>query len=194
MDKKCVSVIVPVYNGEKTLEKCIESIENQTYENINIIISDDGSTDGSVALSEKLAEQYDNIVVVKNSHGGVSSARNSGIECSTGEYISFIDCDDEVKPGMISELVNQLEYYGAELAVAGIERLGSDGSCFFEPYSEERVVCVKNAARLYLKPMYFNSCSNKLYIADIIRKNAIRFEIGVWIGEDFLFNTRQTMI
>ena len=190
MDKKSISVIIPVYNGEKTLKKCVQSIENQTYKNIQIIISDDGSADGSIAVAEGLAAEYGNIVVVKNEHGGVSAARNSGLEYAGGEYISFIDCDDEIKPDMLGELQKQTELCGAELAVTGIERVDSDGTVFFEPYSDERVVCIENAAKLYQKPMYFNSCSNKLYIADIIRKNGIRFEEGVRIGEDFLFNTQ----
>ncbi len=190
MDINYISVIIPVYNGEKTLRKCVQSIENQTYKNIKIIISDDGSTDGSVAEAEKLAREYDNITLVKNKHGGVSSARNAGLEYADGEYISFIDCDDEIKADMLGELLHQLRQNEAELAVAGIERVESDGTTFFAPYSDKRVVCVENAAKLYQKPMYFNSCSNKLYIADIMRKNGIIFDEGVHIGEDFLFNTK----
>lgn len=189
MDNKLISVIVPVYNGEKTLRKCVQSIENQSYNNIEVIISDDGSADGSVQLAKQLSEEYGNIKIVQNHHGGASSARNSAIDAASGDYISFIDCDDEINSDMYCEMVCAAEDNSAELCVVGIQRRTGDMS-YYQPYSDSCIKTEDNPARLYLVPMYFNSCSNKLYIADIIKKNKIYFDNGIYIGEDFLFNTQ----
>lgn len=189
MDNKLISVIIPVYNGEKTLQKCVQSIENQSYNNIEVIISDDGSSDGSVLLAKQLSEKYGNIKTIQNYHRGVSAARNSAIDIASGDYISFIDCDDEINSDMYSEMVCAAENNSAELCVVGIQRRTGDRSQY-QPYSDSIVKTEDNPARLYLVPMYFNSCSNKLYIADIIRKNKIYFDDTVYIGEDFLFNTQ----
>lgn len=186
MYKKLISVVVPVYNGAKTLKRCIESIKNQTYENIEIIIVDDGSEDGSAGLAEELAACCESITAVQIKHGGVSAARNAAIEYARGEYITFMDCDDTADENMLSVMARELDD-GAQLAAVGIERINGREK-LFEPYDEKEVVYIKNAVRLYLKPMYFNSCANKLYITRVIKSNNIRFCDGVHIGEDFLFN------
>lgn len=184
---KLISVIVPVYNGIATLEKCIKSIENQNYKNIQIIIIDDGSTDGSVSLEKQLETQYANVTVTTLAHGGVSAARNKGIDLAEGEYISFIDCDDEIHPEMYEVMENEISNNGAELAVVGIERV-DNGERAFVPYSVTEKFYTANPARLLLKPLWFNSASNKLYKADIIKEKNVRFDDNVKIGEDFLFN------
>lgn len=189
MDKKLISVIIPVYNGEKTLRKCVQSIENQSYNNIEVIISDDGSADESVSLARRLSDEYGNIKILQNAHNGVSAARNSAIDIAVGEYISFIDCDDEITDDMYCEMVYAAENNAAELCVVGMQRR-TETETYYQPYSDSIIKIEDNPARLYLVPTYFNSCSNKLYIADIIRKNKIYFDNTVYIGEDFLFNTQ----
>lgn len=186
MQERLISVIVPVYNGAATLARCIDSVHKQTYRNIEIIIVDDGSEDESAKAASELARLYKNIRLVQTPHSGVSAARNAGIDRMRGEYVTFTDCDDTLSADMLSALAAQLDG-GAELAVSGIERrIGAQR--FFEPYSSDKTVCINNALGLYLKPMYFNSCSNKLYRADVIRHRGIRFCTDTEIGEDFLFN------
>lgn len=187
MDKGRISVIVPVYNGEKTLKKCINSITAQTYGDTEIIIVDDGSADGSLQTAQQLARTHERITVLSAEHGGVSATRNIGIERARGEFISFVDCDDEIMPDMLAVMADTLVNGGADLAAVGIERING-GESAFVPYDEQETVFTDNAARLYLKPMYFNSCSNKLYIASVIKERGIHFCEDVYIGEDFLFN------
>ena len=108
--KKKISVIIPVYNGEKTIKKCLNSIVNQTYKNIEIIIINDGSTDGTQCICEKYTKEYNNIILKNNENHGVSYSRNFGINIATGDYITFIDADDYLELDCyekISKLLNE---------------------------------------------------------------------------------------
>ena len=101
MDKKeLISVIVPVYNVRSYLKKCFDSIVQQNYRNLEIILIDDGSTDGSGNLCEELAHQDNRVRVIHKRNGGLGSARNAGIDAANGEILSFIDSDDWIEPGM----------------------------------------------------------------------------------------------
>lgn len=108
MNKK-VSVIVPVYNVEKYLKNCVESLINQTYENIEIILVDDGSTDNSGKICDELSKKDNRIIVIHKENEGVSKARNTALEQSCGEYISFVDSDDSLEAGSYENLVQQME-------------------------------------------------------------------------------------
>ena len=112
-----ISVIVPLYNVESYLDKCIDSIVNQTYKNLEIILVDDGSTDESPKICEKWAEKDKRIRVIHKNNGGVSSARNTGLDAATGEYISFVDSDDYVVRNYIDFLYYNLIAYGADMSM-----------------------------------------------------------------------------
>ena len=114
MDK--ISIIVPVYNVEKYLEECIDSIIKQTYKNIEIILVDDGSTDNSGKICDRYEKEYDIINVIHKNNGGLCSARNAGLNLSTGKYISFIDSDDYVEEKYIENLYNESELYNLDIA------------------------------------------------------------------------------
>ena len=101
-----ISVIVPVYNVEEYLKKCVDSIINQTYKNLEIILVDDGSTDNSSLICDTYAEKYEQIKVIHKKNGGLSDARNVGIDLAKGEYLTFIDSDDWIKEGFIEYLYN----------------------------------------------------------------------------------------
>lgn len=104
-----ISVIVPLYNGEKYLERCIESILNQSNENLEILLIDDGSTDSSIHICEKY-KRLDNRVKIYNiPHKGVSAARNTGIIKATGDYFTFVDCDDYIENNMIQSYFNAID-------------------------------------------------------------------------------------
>ena len=96
MIEKLISVIVPVYNVESYLEKCVDSIRNQTYKNLEIILVDDGATDNSGVLCDKIAKKDDRIKVYHKENGGLSDARNYGVKKATGEFIGFVDSDDYI--------------------------------------------------------------------------------------------------
>ena len=103
-EKDIISIIVPVYNVEKYLDKCIDSIINQTYKNIEIILIDDGSTDQSSAICDKYSKLDKSIKVIHKKNGGISDARNEGTKITTGSYLMFIDSDDYIDSNMIEEL------------------------------------------------------------------------------------------
>ena len=104
MQKKLVSIIVPIYKVEKYLKQCLDSILNQTYENIEIILVDDGSPDNCGKICDEYASNDKRIRVIHKENGGLSSARNAGLDVATGEYISFIDSDDYVSENFIKRL------------------------------------------------------------------------------------------
>jgi len=119
-----ISVIVPVYNVELYLPKCIDSILFQTYENLEIILVNDGSTDSSAKICDEYAEKDNRIKVIHKANGGVASARNAGLRISTGEYIAFVDSDDWIEPTMYSELLdvclnNDCDYVGCSAQIRG---------------------------------------------------------------------------
>lgn len=120
MDKKekLISVIIPVYNVQEYLIKCIESVINQTYENLEIIIVDDGSTDKSTEICDKVKKNDSRIRVIHKENGGLSDARNVGIDNANGEYISFIDSDDYVDNNYIELLYNAIKQYDADMSIA----------------------------------------------------------------------------
>ena len=110
MDK--ISIVVAVYNAEKTINKCIDSLLNQTYDNTEIILVNDCSKDGSLKICKEYAEQNENVTVVNNSHNqGVSATRNNGIEVASGHYICFVDSDDYVEPNYLERLHYFAEKY-----------------------------------------------------------------------------------
>lgn len=104
-----VSVIVPVFNSEKYIERCLKSIVNQTYENLEIIIINDGSTDASLSICEKWKDLDTRICLINKENTGVSDSRNRGIEASKGKYITFIDCDDFIEADMIEKLLKSIK-------------------------------------------------------------------------------------
>lgn len=117
MRNELISVIVPVYNREQYIDKCVQSILNQTYTNLEVILVDDGSTDSSSEMCDKWQEKDSRVRVVHQKNGGLSNARNSGIKHSSGEYIAFVDVDDIVHPQMYEALYSLCEKYGLDMAV-----------------------------------------------------------------------------
>ena len=121
-EKILVSVLVAVYNGEDCLDKCIESILSQTYTNLEIIFVDDGSTDLSPQILDRYAEKDARIRVIHKTNGGLADARNTGIEASTGRYISFIDMDDWMEPDMISIMLDNFVGNDAQIVICSYSR------------------------------------------------------------------------
>lgn len=113
---KKVSVIVPVWNGEKYLHKCIDSILGQTYKNLEVILVDDGSSDSSADICKKYAETDERVKFYQKENGGQASARNMALDYATGEYVGFVDNDDFCLPRMYEALVGMIEEYDADIA------------------------------------------------------------------------------
>lgn len=123
MDNELISIIVPVYKVEKYLEKCVKSILKQTYTNLEIILVDDGSPDKCGQLCDELAKTDDRIKVFHKENGGLSDARNYGVERANGEYIGFVDSDDYIHECMYEELYKAIKKSGTSIAECGVTRV-----------------------------------------------------------------------
>lgn len=115
-----ISIIVPVYNVEKYLEKCVRSILAQTFTDFELILVDDGSPDSSGAMCDQFAKQDERVKVIHKENGGLSDARNAGIEIATGEYLGFIDSDDYIADDMYELLYTNIVKEDADLSICGI--------------------------------------------------------------------------
>lgn len=184
---KKVSIIVPVYNVEAYLRPCIESLIGQTYKNIELLLIDDGSTDGSGTICDEYAAQDPRIRIWHKENGGVSSARNAGIDMASGEYLIFVDSDDWVLPELISSYMKRassdvvvLSNHTAdkEQLRKNVQRELGDKADIYERTGFMRFFCDDHV----------NSPVDKLYCTEIIRKYKIRFVEGKSLGEDLLFN------
>ena len=118
--EQLISIIVPVYNMEECLKKCVDSIQNQTYKNLEIILIDDGSTDGGGKICDEYAEKDGRIRVIHKENGGQATARNMGLDIASGEYVGFVDSDDWILPDMYEFLYNGIKNYNADIAVCGV--------------------------------------------------------------------------
>lgn len=116
---KKISVIIPVYNTERYVERCVRSVMNQTYQNLEIICVNDGSKDNSGKVLDQLANEDDRIVVIHQKNEGVSVARNKALFCSTGDYITFVDSDDYIDSYMYEKMVSKIESSGADIVTCG---------------------------------------------------------------------------
>lgn len=125
MNKK-ISVIVPVYNAEKYLRRALDSICNQTYKNLEIILVDDGSTDGSGSICDEYKEKDERIVLVHQKNSGVSVTRNKALSLCTGEIIAFVDADDYIVPCFFEKMLQLKKEYNAEMAICNFKRFSSD--------------------------------------------------------------------
>lgn len=181
MIKNRISVIIPVYNAEKTIVKCIESIVNQTYKNIDIIIIDDGSKDNSYVICNKIAENYNNIKVYTQENSGVSKARNEGLKLADGEYVTFVDADDYLEQDDAYEKMMAFYKENFDLVMCGTTQ---------SKKIEKDMFFIKNDNLNYLfdKNYYRGFVANKIYKSIIIQKNNILFDEEIAILEDLLFN------
>lgn len=123
---KKISIIVPIYKSEKYLDRCIESIVNQTYKNLEIILVDDGSPDNCPKICDEYAKKDSRIVVVHKENGGVSSARNAGLDIAKGDYIAFVDSDDYIEKDMYLELLNGIKEKNSDIAVCNYVEINNN--------------------------------------------------------------------
>ena len=181
-----ISVIVPVYNAEKYLEACLDSLLQQTYKNLEIIVINDGSSDHSLEIARKYEKNHNCIRVYDQVNKGVSSARNNGIAYVTGDWISFIDADDTLDSDMYECLIRTQKEYSADIVHCGYKhvvgeeiRLIHDTGMVLEQTSEEALNCL--IARKY----FVGSLWNKLFSVKIIQ--GLSFREDLKINEDILF-------
>lgn len=183
-----VSVIVPVYNTAQYLEQCILSICDQTCRELEIIAVDDGSTDGSGALLDELAEKDHRIRVIHQHNGGVSAARNAGIAVAHGDYLAFVDSDDLLEPDMYETLIKLAEEHQADIAHCGYKKIQLDGiTKDVQGTGRLLLQSSQEATECLLTGKYFvGSPCNKIYRRELF--DGVRFETALKINEDVLVN------
>lgn len=177
-----ISVIVPVYNVEKYLRKCIDSILSQTYTNLEIILVDDGSVDNSGRICDEYKEKDSRIVVIHKENGGLSSARNAGIDMAHGEYIGFIDSDDYIDSDMYEELYKNMQDNNADLSICGILNL-YQGIESKRNTPDKKVMLAAEAIKLMLTGLTVSSC-NKLLKRKLFKDT--RYPIGKTAEDAFV--------
>ena len=201
-----VSVIVPVYNVELYLSRCVDSILNQTYKNIEIVLVDDGSPDRCPEICDEYRNKYENVMVVHKKNGGLASARNAGMDVASGEYLFFVDSDDWIDNTCIEDLVHIAEQYQVDFVRTrgkyanwpnyengkvcdfGIERMMVQGV-----YTHERIKTDLLPICIATKQITFGpivSAWGNLYKTSILEENHIRFFEDIKYSEYAIFNVR----
>lgn len=158
-----ISIIVPINNTSKYLTKCIESLTNQTYQNIEIILIDDGSTDNSYDICKYYHEMDPRVVITKQEHRGVSEARNTGFRIATGNFIGFIDSDDYIMPNMFEKLLKEMIKYNADVAECSIINKFVDQVDFDYTRNEFQILRKNEILENFLLKKIQPSCCNKLF-------------------------------
>lgn len=185
MQKQLVSIIVPVYNSQKTIERCLTSILKQTYRNLEVIVVDDGSTDNSV----QIINQYKvdgRIHLISKKNGGASSARNTGLSLAKGDFIQFVDSDDYLSSNMTERLVTLITTNNCDLVICGYKHINGNRKLHLPKQLYDGTDVIKNAFLRLWETTYINIPWNKLYCRALC--NGISFPIEVTLGEDLIFN------
>ena len=197
MSNPKISIIVPVYNVERYLRQCIDSILAQTYTDFELLLIDDGSPDNSGNICDEYAKKDPRIRVFHKPNGGVSTARNMGIDNAKGEYISFIDADDYVEPNFLEEMLNAMNRYNADLVCCGVwVGVKADGSYVsIRSTASDKVFNRKEGLiEMFAMDSFHVWPYNKLYKASIIKGNGLKFPVGIRYSEDQVFVTRYIML
>ena len=187
-DNKSISVIIPAYNIEDLLEKCVTSVASQDYpkELLQIIVVDDGSTDGTPHIADELARKYSNVQVIHKENGGSSSARNVGIEAATGDYLGFVDSDDYISGVMYSTMMEAALRNNADMVQIARDEISESGDKLpdvLEPFDEEKELTPAEHLRTLLMHTGDASFCTKLTKRELFTED-MRFPEGE-LNEDF---------
>ncbi len=180
-----ISVIVPIYNSEKYLKKCIESIVNQTYKDLEIILVDDGSADNSGNICDEYANKDKRIKVVHQENKGQATARNEGLMIAEGEYIAFVDSDDYIAPDMYELLYRMIKDHDCDIAMCGHKEIYEDKESSSRQECDD-IYLDKNAMWQEVFGCLNNAVWNKLYRKSLM--GDVNFPTRMMHGEDLIFN------
>ena len=181
MKDELLSIIVPIFNSEDSIEKCVKSIEAQEYANYELILINDGSIDNTLEICKRLARKNKKIKIINKENTGVSDTRNIGIELAKGKYIQFVDSDDEICPTLSRKLIRLIEKNNADIGICGytiikktkkIDKINENMNCNYDLYFLYE--------KYLLHPIW-----NKIYVREKINK---KFDREISLGEDLLFN------
>lgn len=185
-----LSVIVPVYNTSKYLDRCISSILSQSFQNIELILVDDGSTDGSGALCDEWKKQDLRVRVIHQANSGVSAARNAGIRAAEGEYLAFVDSDDAVGAEWLETVMQKIGNKKCDIISFGLFQIVGGKvirtQVMEDFYAPDRKSLLPRLAVYYER--LFGSCCMKIYRTNFVRKNKLYFDESLQINEDAFFD------
>lgn len=183
-----ISIIVPVYNVEKYLNRCVDSILNQTFTDFELILVNDGSTDKSGEICDEYAEKDHRIKVIHKKNAGVSSTRNVGLENAVGEYIMFCDADDFVSEVWCEVMYKTALKYPNAWVVSNLEKVYDDNE-ILNHFDDKTLVCERKRYYWIYNEGLSGYCWNKIYKNDLIKKHNLSFDNSIPVAEDVKFNT-----
>lgn len=186
-----VSIIIPVYNLADYLPQCLDSVRGQSYENIQVLLVNDGSTDASLAVCQEYVRRDSRFQLIDKANSGVSDSRNQALDRAEGKYIQFLDGDDWLAPDATGTLVHAAESTGADLVLAHFYRVADERMAPRGHIKKECVLTRQEFAEEMMKApanYYYGVLWNKLYRRSIIDSRRLRFDSQVNWCEDFLFN------
>ena len=191
-----ISIVIPVYNAEKYLEQCLNSIKNQTYKNFEVILVNDGSDDNSENICKSFSEEDARFKYFTKSNGGAPSARNFGLDNVTGDYITFIDADDWVDENHLEVLINNIKGNNSDMAVSSIKKFDMSNNFHFRMYSNQEKYLLnfekmsKDELLVKLPKLILASNSYKIAVSKLFKKELlsdVRFDESIVYGEDLEF-------
>ena len=188
-----VSIVVPIYNGEKTLKRCVESILGQTFSDFELILVNDGSIDETQSICRMFWHTDERVVLIDKFNTGVSDSRNRAIDIACGKYLQFVDSDDWIPPDSIAKMVERAEQTGCHLVVANYTRIIGDETEEKGGITNDAVMTRKEYVAYMMKNpanYYYGAMWNKLYRRDIIEGKALRCSTELDWCEDMLFNLK----
>ena len=189
-DEAMVSVVIPAYNATGTLERLFACLLNQTWQNLQIILVNDGSKDGTEAMARKAAEKDPRLTVVSQENLGISSTRNAGLALCKGKYIRFIDADDTLPLDSIERMVRRAEKDGSELVIGGYDQYFGERKSFHNLAGRDDTVPCDDMMRHlcdHANSYFYGVLWNKLFVRELVEKQQCRFQQGLTWGEDFAF-------
>ncbi len=183
-----ISIIIPVYNASKYLHRCLESVVSQTYRHLEIIVVDDGSTDGSAQICEAYERQDDRILVIRQENGGCIAARKTGLRSAGGTYIGFVDADDSIEPEMFEKLYGAMKEHGADLVHSGMiidgeKKCADRGEIVDFTVTDRAAYLCRNLFDTQTMPFPLWS---KLFLAPLVREAYMKLPDEQSYGEDLL--------
>lgn len=187
-----VSVVIPVYNTEKYLPVCIDSVLAQTGVSLEIILVDDGSTDSSPCICDKYAEEHDNITTIHIKNSGPATAKNEGLLLAKGNYIALTDSDDKMEPMMLHKMVNAGYNHNADIVCCNYKQIDEQGVVSHLNSTNQLYVLnhEEGLIHFFSKDKIYSQCWTKLYKRQMLRDYNIENDPGLRTDEDFIFNIR----
>ena len=186
MEKDLISIIIPVYKVEKFLEKCVNSVLEQTYKNLEIILVDDGSPDNCPAICDSLAKKDKRIKVIHKKNGGVSAARNTALDEIKGKYVCFVDSDDYIEPTYVEDLHKAITENDVQMSACEHYLVQNEKKHIISSFSHDFVLNISDTNLLTANVDKLSSPTNKMYDAEFLKNN--RFKTNLKYGEDQIFN------